>query len=468
MTTPEQINLWLTSPSETQQLEFKEAKRQFDSVKLNRYCVALANEGGGHLVLGISDKPPRQVVGTRAFGNLNDLMSKVFQAVGFRVDIEEVTHPDGRVLVFRIPPRPSGTAYAHDGAYLMRIGEELRPMSEDRLRDIFSEGGPNWLDSPAKIDLSGPDVVQLLDTQSFFDLLKLPYPTDQNGVLEKLESEQLIAAETSSYTISNLSALLLAKDLQNFDTVFRKAARIIVYKGISKLDTESDYTSAQGYAVGFQALVTHLMNQIPQNEVIKDALRRETKLLPEVVIRELVANALIHQDFSESGTSPMIEIYQDRVEISNPGEPIVPIERFIDSYQSRNEHLASLMRRFGICEEKSSGVDRVISTSETHQLPAPDFQTGLRRTFVIIHGPRSFRKMDRNDRVRACYQHCALQWVLRRHMTNQSLRDRFGLAERSSNVVSQIISAAIEDDLIKLDPSVPSSRKFARYLPIWA
>jgi predicted HTH transcriptional regulator len=94
------------------------------------------------------------------------------------------------------------------------------------------------------------------------------------------------------------------------------------------------------------------MGKLPQNEIIKDAIRKEVKLVPEVVIRELLANALIHQDFEMTGASPIVEVFSNRIEISNPGEPIVPVERFIDGYQSRNERLADIMRRFGICEEK--------------------------------------------------------------------------------------------------------------------
>jgi predicted HTH transcriptional regulator len=468
MTTPEQIDLWLQVPRETQNLEFKEAKTQFDNRKLFKYCVAIANEGGGHFILGVSDARPRKVVGTAAFNDPVGMASKVFQAVGFRVEIESVSHSDGRIVVFQIPGRPLGTAYAFEGAYLMRIGEELQPMSEDRLRSIFAEGQPDWLEQPATSGISAQEVVQLLDTQAFFDLLKLPYPSDRVGVLDKLISERLIAEDQGAFTITHLAALVLAKDLQQFPAVSRKAMRIVVYAGINKLGTKADTTGSEGYAVGFQALVKNVMTQLPQNEVIENALRVETKLLPEVVIRELVANALIHQDFQERGTSPMVEIYADRVEISNPGAPIVPVERFIDGYQSRNERLADLMRRFGICEEKSSGIDRVIEAAEIHQLPAPDFQVSYKRTVAILYGPRSFKKMDRSERIRACYQHCALQWVLRRQMTNQSLRERFRLSDSSTNTVSQIITAAIETKLIKLDPAAPSSRKYARYLPVWA
>lgn len=466
--TAEQIDIWRNSASETQNLEFKEASNQYDTRKLCRYCVAIANEGGGHLVLGIADKPPRPVVGSQAFADTQSIAEKLFQWLGFRVDVEAVAHPEGRVVVFSIPARPKGTAYHHEGAYLMRSGEELVPMSEDQLRKIFAEGQPSWLEGTALKDASAQDVVRLLDTQMFFDLLGLPYPTDQAGVLARLLDEHLIERSATGFNILRMGALLLAKNMRQFPDISRKAARVIVYAGESKMQTVSDVTGEKGYAVGFTGLVQYVMGKLPQNEVIEGAIRKEVKLLPEVVVRELLANALIHQDFEMRGASPVVEVYSKRVEISNPGEPIVPVERFIDGYQSRNERLADLMRRFGICEEKSSGIDRVIETAELMQLPAPEFLTEHRRTNVVIHGARAFRDMNGSDRVRACYQHCVLQYVLRKQMTNQSLRERFGLPEGSSNTVSQIITATIEQGLVKNDPSAPDSRRYARYIPAWA
>jgi ATP-dependent DNA helicase RecG len=467
-TTPEQIDLWRKSTSEDQRLEFKEGKTQFDNRKLYEYCVALANEGGGYLLLGVADKPPRPVVGTQAFANPVAMAEKLFQAIGFRVDIEQVTHPEGRVLVFHIPSRLRGTAYHLDGKYLMRSGEALVPMSEDQLRRIFAEGEPDWLEEHTKTSLNAEQVIELLDTQTLFELLKLPYPTDRAGVIDRLLRERLVDERGEVYAIRRLGALMLAKRLEDFPELARKAPRVVVYTGTSKLETRLDQTGTRGYAVGFQGLVRFVMTQLPQNEVIEDALRKEVKLVPEVVIRELVANALIHQDLSIGGVSVMVEIYSNRVEISNPGEPVVPVERFIDGYQSRNERLADLMRRFGICEEKSSGIDRVVSAAEAYQLPAPDFRAGHRRTVVTIYGPKPFEAMDRDDRVRACYQHSALKWVMSERMTNQSLRERFRLPESRAAIASQVIAATIEAGLIKPDEKVGGSRKFARYLPFWA
>lgn len=192
-TSLDELQRWMEAPRETEHLEFKEAKNQYDSTKLMRYCVALANEGGGKFVLGVTDKPPRRVVATAAFPNTADIASKIFEKLRFRVDVEEVAHPDGRVVIFHIPPRPKGTAYQHDGAYLMRSTEDTVPMSEDRLRQIFAEGQPDWLSEPAKAECSADEVIQLLDTQTFFDLMGMPYPTSRDGVLDRLRSEGLIS-----------------------------------------------------------------------------------------------------------------------------------------------------------------------------------------------------------------------------------------------------------------------------------
>lgn len=468
-TTPQQIDLWRSVPKETQQLEFKEARQQFDTRKLSEYCVAIANEGGGQMLLGVADAAPRPIVGTTAFPDTNEIAQKLFTWIGFRVDVEAVEHPDGRVVIFHIPQRPRGTAYHYGGKYLMRSGEELVPMSEDRLRAIFAEGQPDWLEETSKAGLSGQNVVELLDTQTYFEMRSLAYPTNQSGVLDRLKQDYLIEDSAGGgITIKRLGALLLAKRLADFADVARKAARVVVYNGTSKVNTKLDQIGGKGYASGFQSMVQFIMAQLPQNEVIEGALRREEKLVPEIVIRELVANALIHQDFSIPGASVMAEIYDDRIEISNPGEPIVPVERFIDGYQSRNERLADLMRRMGACEEKSSGIDKVVSAVEMYQLPAPEFTTTHNRTVAVVYGHRQFETMTRADRTRACYQHAALKHVMREHMTNRSLRERFGLGEDKSTVISQVIAAAIDENLIKADTSVGESKRLARYLPFWA
>ena len=469
MTTLEALNRWLVDAPENEHLEFKEAKQQYDTTKLLRYCVALANEGGGHLVLGVSDKRPRQVVGTQAFQNRGEITARMLEALRMRVDVQELQHPDGRVLVFAVPPRPAGTPLHHEGAYLMRAGEELVPMSPDQLKRIFAEGGPDWFDRPARAGASAEEVVALLDTQSFFDLMQLPYPTSRDGVLERLAQERLIERKADGWNITNLAAILLAKRLDAFSPeLARKAPRVVIYEGVNKLATRYDEPEHQGYAVGFEKLVDFVHSSAPRNHFVEQALRDEVKMFPRQAIRELVANALVHQSFDATGQSVMVEMYADRLEVSNPGLPPIKVERFIDEFRSRNERLAELLRRMRVCEEKGSGIDKVVHLAEVFQLPAPDFRTSETRTTAVLFAHQDFAEMSKPDRIRACYQHCALKYVSNERMSNQSLRERFRLPESKAATASQVIGATKDAGLIKTDESDTTSTRYARYLPFWA
>lgn len=372
------------------------------------------------------------------------------------------------MVIVNIPSRPRGTAFHLDGAYLMRASDSVVPMSEDKLRTIFSEGRSDWLLECAVKGVSADDVIAKLDTQAFFDLLGLPYPSTRDAVLEHLSREKIVVKGSQGWDITNLGAILIAKKLADFEEIGRKAPRVVVYNGVNKLETRLDRIGGKGYAVGFEGLIDFISSQTQTNEVIGAAIREEIKMFPGDAVRELIANSLIHQDFSERGTSVMVEIYADRMEISNPGLPFISVDRFIDSYQSRNEKLADIMRRMGICEEKGSGIDRVIQSAEIFQLPAPDFRTAERRTIAILFAHATFDNMDREDRIRACYQHCCLQYVTNTRMTNQSLRERFKLSEKKSEAVSRIIRDTISADRIKLEDPANSSRRYAKYIPSWA
>lgn len=211
------------------------------------------------------------------------------------------------------------------------------------------------------------------------------------------------------------------------------------------------------------------MDQFPSNEIMESALRKQVKMYPEVAVREFVANALIHQDFAITGAGVMIEIYSDRIEITNPGVPLVDTNRFIDAVpRSRNEGLASLMRRLNICEERGSGVDRAIAMVETYQLPAPKFVRGEDNTTVTLYAYKPLSKMNKEDRVRACYQHCCLQYVSNLQTTNQTVRKRFNISEKNYPMASRIISDAINDAFIKTADPDNSSKKHAAYIPYWA
>ena len=183
---------------------------------------------------------------------------------------------------------------------------------------------------------------------------------------------------------------------------------------------------------------------------------------------ELVANALIHQDFFVTGAGPMVEIFEDRIEITNPGEPLVDTQRFLDAPpESRNEALASLMRRVRICEERGSGIDKVITQVEMFQLPAPLFEVPPGSTRAVLFAHKILANMERAERVRACYQHACLKYVMRDFLTNASLRERFGIKEKNRATASRRICEAVDEGVIKpFDEN--AARRLMKYVPFWA
>ena len=243
--------------------------------------------------------------------------------------------------------------------------------------------------------------------------------------------------------------------------------RLVLYKGDDRFETIRELEGKKGYAIGFEGLMETLKTLLPSNEEIGKAMRREVPMYPELALRELVANAVIHQDFNLTGSGPMIEVFSHRIEITNPGTPLVATDRFLDSPpRSRNEGLASLMRRIGFCEERGSGIDKVVVQTEIYQLPAPIFEAFEENTRAVLFSYRELKDMDKEEKIRACYLHAVLKYLNRQPMNNTTLRDRFGIVPKNSATVSRIIKQALEADIIKpYDDSAGS--KAMRYLPWW-
>jgi len=262
---------------------------------------------------------------------------------------------------------------------------------------------------------------------------------------------------------TNLGAILFAKDFKDFPTIKRKKVRVILYKGNSRAERTKEQEGMFGHAISFENLLDYINDKLPSNEEILRSLRKEVKMYPEVAIREFVANALIHQDFMLSGAGPTIEIFDNRIEIINTGEPLIDTERFIDHpARSRNEDLASFMRQIKICEESGTGIDRALINIALYQLPAPIFEKYENFTKVTLFAYKKLKDMTTDDKIRACYQHCVLKYLEGGRMTNLSLRERLGIGEKNYPAASKIISKSIEKEKIK------SSEKAKEYVPIWA
>ena len=445
-------------------LEFKQDN--VDPKLIAKLCSALSNAARveqkdfAYVLWGIHDDDHR-VMGTHFDPDTKQVGNQVFQlwlaqrlSPSIAFSFRTVNHPDGR-----------------DGIAYIRIGSATPKLSDypDRFQKLIDNLRPfTWEKGIAKSFLEEDTVLDLLDYPAYFKLTGQSLPDNRKGIFERLEADQLLTQDVGGrWNITNLGAILFANDLEQFDpAIARKAVRFVAYEGNNKAATVTHRQDGKkGYATGFAGLVNFINNLLPQNEHIGTAFREELRLYPEIAIRELIANALIHQDMTISGAGPQVELFNDRLEITNPGQPLVMTDRMIDlPPRSRNEALASLMRRMKLCEEQGSGLDKVIISVEVFQLPPPKFQADERSMQVILYAPRSFAEMTVDERVRACYQHAVIKYLSGERMKNTSLCERFGIEKSNAPQATKVLNATLKAELIK--PAEPD-RPRTGYVPWW-
>jgi predicted HTH transcriptional regulator len=471
----------LKQPNETEWLEFKH--NNYDKEMIGEYISALSNsaalngktnaymiwgvDDSTHDILGTDFKPTTTTKGNEALENW--LLRLLTPKIEFK--FYEVTIDNHNLVLLEIAP-----AYRNpvmfQGIEYIRLNSHKKKLKEfsEKERELWRVFDKIPFEKQVAVDnLKESEVLDYLEYPKYFELLKLPLPENRVAILEALVSDEMIQKnENGNYSITNLGAILFAKDLKMFSNLKRKAIRVIQYKDNTKFETIKEKEGTKGYAVGFEGLIEYINNILPSNEVIKQAFRENIRMYPELSIREMVANAIIHQDFFQSGNSVMIEIFANRFEVTNPGTPLVDTQRFLDSPpKSRNEALASFMRRINICEERGSGVDKIVLQSEVYQLPAPIFETRDESTIGVLFAHKELKYMDKQDKIRACYQHAALRYIQRDYMTNTSLRERFGIDAKNTAMISRIIKDTLDEKQIFVyDESVGT--KARKYIPWWA
>ncbi len=334
---------------------------------------------------------------------------------------------------------------------------------------MLNSQSPRWEKLRAGARLSIEEAVDRLDAALLARLLERPLPKGAE-LVTWMSEENLIELDGDGAYVTNLGAIAAAKDLRQFAPLDRKGIRVIRYRGLNKVETVDEQMGRKGYAIGLEGLIRQLKLILPHSEVIRDAFRAETSLYPELALRELIANALIHQDFTLSGTGPMVEIFDNRIEFTSPG-PLLPgkvPDRLIGTTPvSRNETLAGAFRRFAICEERGTGFQKVVAHTELYGLPPVGFVPAEHAFKVVLYAPRKFGEMAQSERIEAAYQHAVLKYVSSSALTNTSLRERLKMSERQRTQVSNLIAEAIAAGRIKRkDPD--SSNKFAEYIPYWA
>ncbi len=424
-------------------------------------------EDGTHEIIGTSVRLKQAKKGNQELENwLRYLLSKNadfdFQSVdvdGKHVEIIIITKAQGVPVTFE------KIDYIRVGSYTKKINEfpALQAQLWDRLRHEQFE------DTFVTTDLQLTQILRLLNCDTYFDSLKIPVPTDLSGYAHYLEEDGIIQKQDNGlYAITNLGAILFAKRLSDFPRLGRKAIRIVQYEDNSRLSIQKEETMTDGYAVSLEKAVKYVSTLLPEKEDINTIRRTTNSAFPLPAIREAIANAIIHQDFFIAGAGPVIEIFGNRIEVTNPGTPLVEIMRIIDNPpKSRNEKLAALMRRLRMCEELGRGWDRMVITCELQRLPAPRIQIYQDSTKVSLFSHYEFSNIPMEDKLWSTYLHACIRYVEGEALTNSSLRERFGLKETSSGMVSRLIKEAQEQKLIKpIDPQ--TARRYMKYIPLWA
>ena len=330
---------------------------------------------------------------------------------------------------------------------------------------------PHWLGEPCRSNLPMEEVRHLLDIEGFYALLDKQQPAQLAMAMNDLLAMNMLArAGDERYTINRMGVLLLAKSISNCaPELASKRMRVLRFKGIG--DTQSfgfDQDFDRGYATGFDDLVQMVVSQMDNEHFVKGPRRHYEEFVPEVAVRELIANALIHQDFQITGHQLWVRIYTNRIIVGNPGAPLVNINRMIDRHETRNEILVDAMRALHICERASTGIDKAVAAMEKVRGAPIAYKTGDQddATEATILATRSYDELSPELQELACYQHCSLRSLNCKTMTNVSFRERFGLDADKREDVSRLFKKLGDRKLIQR--SIPGhSNKHASYVPQW-
>lgn len=464
---------------ELNELDWKAALSP-DKKRLTEHLSALANQpGGGNLVFGVDAK------GTPIGIDEDTVENTVIQLANLgRAAIEPPLALDHaveefngvRMLFIHVPESPVKPVHLRgkslDDAFI-RSGGTTRKASRQEIGTLMLNSRTlRWEELHASVLLDDVALAASLNVEPIFTMLERPVATSPEELLAWLAAERFVVRDPAGGGyITNLGAIAAARKLADFPDLSRKAVRVVVYDGLNKATTKLEQEGTKGYAISFQGLLQFVMSLLPQSEIVEQALRKKRTVYPEIALREIIANALIHQDFSVTGASPLIEVFNDRIEVSNPGGllPSKQLDRLIGTQpESRNEQLARAFRRYKICEERGSGLLKAGLAIELYGLPPIEFAAEPNHFKVTLHAPRTFAKMSVRERLEACYQHAVLKHFSGSAMTNTSLRERLKMPEKQRSMVSVLIQEAIDKRLVKPADPDNKSKKFAEYVPFWA
>ena len=346
MTSVEQLRAWIDEP-EGERLEFKSAKRNYHFGKLLDYCVALANEGGGKIILGVTDARPRTVVGTEAFAEPGRVSAGIHQKLNHRVSIEEMALDGRRVLVAHVPSRLPGTAWHHDGRYLRRAGDDLVPIPPEELQQMLAEGGPDFSATPSEASLSDLDGDAVEAFRS-----RWARKTSKPELLRTSTEQLLTDAELIFDGRITIAALVLFGSREALGRYLAQAEIVFEYRSSEASGPAQDRLDLRQ---GFFSVYDELWQKINvrnDRQSYQDGLfRYDIATFDEIAVREALLNAVAHRDY-QLGGSIFVHQYPRRLEIVSPGGFPVGItpDNILDQQNPRNRRIAEALARCGLIE----------------------------------------------------------------------------------------------------------------------
>ncbi len=370
MTTLAELDIWLAQ-GESEHLEFKEAKQNFHFEELARYCCALANEGGGAVVLGVTDRPPRQVVGSVAFLDVEGLKASLFNRLSLRCAAEELTHPAGRVLIVQVPSRPLGVPIGIHGSFWMRAGATLVPMSAERMQRIFAELVPDYsatIPAGASFDDLAPAAITIF-RQRWRE-------KSGNDRLDRLDDHHLLAdAGLASDDRPTVAALVLCG----------KDASLSRLLGMAEITHEwrsnphsTPYQGRRDWRTAFLLCYDEIWKAIDlRNDIhqYQDGLiRHDVRTFNERTVREALLNAVCHRDYQHQSSIVLRQSPHELVMTSPGGFPSgITADNLLTHQRPRNRLLAEAFARCGLVERSGQGADLMFELCLREAKRLPDF-----------------------------------------------------------------------------------------------
>jgi predicted HTH transcriptional regulator len=467
----------LKEPKESAWVEFKHNNNNPDEI--GQWISACANaailveQPRAFLVYGVEDTS-RTVIGTNVSLHMMKKGGENFENWINRMIIPRLMidlldfEVDGKKCAIIVIEPTYDRPVKFAGTEYIRVGENVRKLADhpEHERAIWlATGRRKFEDAIASAHQNEEQVIEKLDVDTYYRLAKEEKPQKQSEIIRRFLACGFIVDDMEGgFDITNRGAIIFARNITIFPSIASKSIRVIRYKGTDKRESIGEIEGRKGYAVGFAGLMKYITDSVPSQEKYINGIRTMEPIYPETAIREIIANALIHQDFVVTGAGPVIEIYSDRIEVTNPGKSLVERDRMIDERRSRNGKLAESMRSLGLCEERGGGLDKALIVVEEKNLPAFALDSSDNSMRVTLFVPKKFNQLTKPEKQWACFLHCVLRYVKKDYMSNASLRERFSLPPEEYQAVSAIISESIKKKRI-VPADAKQGNKFAKYVP---